>query len=969
MAADERPRKSGASSQDEADELRRHAEELLDELEVTDSPVPDDVAAVVHELRVHQIELEMQNEELRTAQLALDDQRAKYYDLFDLAPVGYVTLNGKGIVADANLTAVHLLGLERQLLTGQPFAAYVHAEDRDDFYLRQREVEKTGEPQSYEIRLRRAAPGDSDNGAPVYFWAHLEGKPQSSDEGETLFWITIADITELVEDREALRQSESRFVSLFEQAPLGYQSLDEDGHFLAVNEMWLETLGYTREEVIGTWFGDFLAPEFVDGFRERFPMFKARGAIHSEFEMMHKDGSRRIIAFEGRIGHNPDGTFQKTHCILSDITERKRAETALTESEEKYRFLFERSAVAQSMTSLTGELAVNPAFCEMLGFAQAELADSTTWMSLTHPDDVADNRRLLEAILAGEQDSARFEKRYLHKDGQVVWVDVSTSLRRDAGGEPLYFVTTMLDITERKQTQDALIESEDKFKFLWVNSVVGKSLTLPTGEVDVNCAFCKMLGYTPLELADKNTWAQLTHPDDIASTQLQVDALLSGERESARFEKRFIHKDGQIVWADLSTSLRRDANGEPMYFMTSIVDITERKHAEEALSESEQRYRAIVGASPAPMALNDEQLNITFLNPAFTKSYGYTLADIPTLADWWPKAYPDPEYRQWVSETWDARLAQAKRTGEPFKPVELTVQCGDATQKTVLASAASIVGAYEGEHLVVLYDITDRKLAEQALALQKVELELSNTELTRLNTQKNQFLGMAAHDLRNPVNIVLNYADLLDADTDPVLAPEHRAYVDTISHTATRMARLIDSFLDVSLIDSGHFILDREVISIPRLMQSACLSVEPVALGRAVSINTVIERGLPHRLGDESKLEQVLINLLTNAIQASPPGASVTVGCRMEGQDLFFSVTDVGTGMDAQAREQLFQAFESPHRRKSDGSRSIGLGLLIAEKIITAHGGHLEVESEPGRGSTFGFTIPANPTDIADQGA
>jgi len=127
----------------------------------------------------------------------------------------------------------------------------------------------------------------------------------------------------------ALLESESRFYELFQRAPLGYQSLDANGTFLEVNQAWLETLGYHQEEVIGKWFGDFLAPEYVQPFRERFPIFLAQGRIHSEFYMLHKDGQRKYIAFDGRVGHHEDGSFKQTHCILKDETERKKAEDAL----------------------------------------------------------------------------------------------------------------------------------------------------------------------------------------------------------------------------------------------------------------------------------------------------------------------------------------------------------------------------------------------------------------------------------------------------------------------------------------------------------------------------------------------------------------------------------------------------------------------------------------------------------------
>ena len=148
---------------------------------------------------------------------------------------------------------------------------------------------------------------------------------------------------EMIKEKELaermLKESEERFRMLFDKAPIGYQSLDTDGKIIEVNEAWLEIFGYSHNEVIGRWFGDFIAPDFVERFRERFPLFKKLGSIHSEFEMVKKDGTEMIAAFDGRIGHKADGEFKQTHCVLQDITHLKQSEAALKNKiEELERF-------------------------------------------------------------------------------------------------------------------------------------------------------------------------------------------------------------------------------------------------------------------------------------------------------------------------------------------------------------------------------------------------------------------------------------------------------------------------------------------------------------------------------------------------------------------------------------------------------------------------------------------------------
>ncbi len=151
----------------------------------------------------------------------------------------------------------------------------------------------------------------------------------------------IHDLTDRNKAIKSLRESEERFQMFFDKAPLGYQSLDENGCFIEVNQAWLDTLGYQKEEVLGKWFGDFLHPDFVSAFKERFPLFIRKGKIHSEFYMRKKSGEDCYIAFEGRIAHNPDGSFKQTHCILNDITEKKKAENILKERESYFRNMFE----------------------------------------------------------------------------------------------------------------------------------------------------------------------------------------------------------------------------------------------------------------------------------------------------------------------------------------------------------------------------------------------------------------------------------------------------------------------------------------------------------------------------------------------------------------------------------------------------------------------------------------------------
>jgi PAS domain S-box-containing protein len=268
-----------------------------------------------------------------------------------------------------------------------------------------------------------------------------------------------ARLRSLVAERtRALRQSEERFRALFQQAPLGYQSLDAEGHFIEVNQAWLETLGYLREEVIGKWFGDFLAPEFVPAFRERFPQFKAAGHIHSEFQMLRKDGERRFIAFEGRIAHKPDGGFKQWHCILQDITERKQAEDALQALSSR------QEAILSAIPDIIMEVDCNKVYrwANQPGFdffgedvigkeAAFFFADDNPVYSTVKP------------LFDGEENVIRVASWQRRKDGEKRLLDWSCRVLKDLQGHVTGALSTAHDITERMRTE-AELQKLDKLQ-------------------------------------------------------------------------------------------------------------------------------------------------------------------------------------------------------------------------------------------------------------------------------------------------------------------------------------------------------------------------------------------------------------------------------------------------------------------------------------------------------------------------
>jgi signal transduction histidine kinase len=319
----------------EAEELRREAEARVDDMSAATtaaSPVPEDIAAIVHELRVHQIELEMQNEELRRAQLELDEQRAKYFELFDLAPVGYLTVSDTGIVTDANLTAAELLRVDRQLLVGQPLSAFVHAPDRDAYYLHTRALWKTGVRQTWELRLRRWG-GAAGAEAPGHFWARFEARPQDGADGETpSCWMTFTDVDESVAAQEALRESREALREAHDLAHIGVWEWEAASDRVIWTDELYRIAGLDPRLPAPTYaeHSRVYTPESWRHLQAAVDRALETGEPYRlELELVRPDGATRWVSAVGGAASDDGGGGVRLCGTVQDITESKLAEAEI----------------------------------------------------------------------------------------------------------------------------------------------------------------------------------------------------------------------------------------------------------------------------------------------------------------------------------------------------------------------------------------------------------------------------------------------------------------------------------------------------------------------------------------------------------------------------------------------------------------------------------------------------------------
>jgi PAS domain S-box-containing protein len=394
-----------------------------------------------------------------------------------------------------------------------------------------------------------------------------------------------AEIENRKKTNALLKESEERFQLLFNRAPVGYQSLDADGNILEVNQQWLDLLGYTAEEVSGKWFGDFLSEKYKNAFRERFPLFKAQGFIHSEFEMVHKNGSILFIAFEGKVGYDIKGKFKQTHCVLQDITESREARQKLVESEEKYRLLLESSGIGVVVYSPTGEfLLLNKKAAENLGGKIDDFIGK--YLSDLFEKNLADEfmSRIKAAL---ETDSSLEYEDFVELKSGSYWFLSNHTRIKNADGQIIGMQALAHDITERKKFDEALHVERQLLRTLIDNipdSIYTKDVECR--KTLANKAEIKFMGAASEDEVIGKTDFDF-YPKELAEEFLKDDQLvIENGQVIINREEYVLDSNGNKRWLLSSKLPIKDKENKVVGLVGIGRDITYRKHAEEEMQRS-----------------------------------------------------------------------------------------------------------------------------------------------------------------------------------------------------------------------------------------------------------------------------------------------------------------------------------------------------------------------------------------------
>jgi len=772
-------------------------------------------------------------------------------------------------------------------------------------------------------------------------YAELSGKLVRYGANELIQFVEI-DTTEKRRFESELVEAEKKYRELFENAVIGAYRTTPDGKIIDVNPAFVKMFGAKDKfEILQMKASDLYADP-----RDREIFIRALEISDSisnfENRLKRLDGKEIIVREHVRAVKDPLGNVIFYEGMIEDITEQKKAEEKLKESEEKYRTLVEGSLAGTYIFQDGKFKFVSGQILSIFGFTPQEVLNTRKILEIVHPEDRKKVIKLFISNLKGDISKSGFQFRIIKKNGEIAWVEVLNNLINYEGKPAL--LGTMLDITDRiKAEQRNRIMSQ---LLLSLNDAV--VLTDENGNIlEVNDAFCRITGYSKDEVIGKNPRILKSGLHDANFYKEMWDSILTkGYWKGEIINKK---KNGEFYFALLSISSIKDEVHGLTYYLGIQSDITERKKAEEQI-----RYQAnlLENVNDAIIAA-DLNYRITSWNKAAEKMYGYKAEEVigKEISEVVKVEFPGltrEQVRQILQEKgfWQGEAIHYNRFGE----------------KIYVSSSLSIIRDINGNPIGTVginRDITEQKKAEEKLKLYAEQLEIANAQLQELNKLKSEFLANTSHELRTPLNSIIGFLNLIKEGLYES-KEEMMQFVDNALMSARHLLNIINDILDIAKIEAGKLELTIEDVEVSELLQEVWTLSHVQAEQKKLEYRIIYPEKPIFIRGDRNRLKQILLNLIGNSIKFTHKGG-ITVKAEVfeEKGHCQFSVIDTGIGISKEKQAKLFQKFvqaDGTTTRKYGGT---GLGLAITKSLVEMMGGVIELFSEgEGKGTTVTFTIP-----------
>ena len=898
---------------------------------------PEEAQHLVHELQVHQIELEMQNEELRQSQVDLEVARDRYATLFDFTPVGYVTLDGSGRILEANLTFCHLLGLPRRTIIHKKFEEFVEPDDQGMFRLYLETLQKKPGTQPSDILTLR-------HGESIHR-VRLEGclETMESSGMANLFRIAVENVTVLERIEIAHDEQQALMGVVVNGVMDAIVTTDEEERIVLFNEAAGQMFRCPASSALGQSINRFIPERFREAHHRHHRQFgqdsqvsRHMGQAREIFGLRDDGEEFPIEATISRVelkGKSKGHGKKLFTVVLRDISERRQAREAIEKEQEFISAILDTTAALIVVLDSQGTIIRFNRACEMLtGFSSEEIQNKPFWETVLPATAVEEVKAYFQAFLRGQAPDVH-ENYWITKQKQLRWIAWSNTVLRDNQGEAKYLIATGTDRTRQRAAQDAL-EKERRF----VNQVLdttGALVVILDPHLRIlrtNRACEQMVRYSFYDLKGQPfvNLCVISGEDDQGARNI-VEACQSG-RLPVLFESALVNQSRQLSWIQWETKAIHDLRGNVKYVIATGTDITPRKQAEQLLQQNQEQLQAILDHSPVSIWLKDLEGRYLKVNRQFEKNVGLSEKEI-------------------LGKT-DSQIFQSERVAR-FEDIDQTIfQTGEAYESDEVSAWSEGIRI---EHVFkfpllnlkgkpyalcgIATDITQRKQAETILQEASQRLEIQQQELrslaAQLLTAQEEERRRISRDLHDDVNQRLALLSLKLQAAQDVL-PDHHLVTPMIQELYENVANLSDDIRHLAYQYHPSILDD---LGLGSALRSLCEDFEkwegiPVMCELPDGARKVSQ-------GVGTCLYRVVQESLRN-VSRHAQASAVHLILREDEQEITLSIQDDGQGF------------------KVDGLLSRGLGFVSMRERVRLVGGTLLVESQPGHGTTVKVSIPGS---------
>jgi PAS domain S-box-containing protein len=755
-----------------------------------------------------------------------------------------------------------------------------------------------------------------------------------------------------------LAASERRLEAAQRVAGIGWWERDISTGQLSVSHQTCRIFGVQPAELPqlqGTW------PSFIDAQDRPRAMAALEVAMAGgprydvEYRVVRRDGGVRVVHSQGDLIRDESGRPVRLFGVMQDITELRQAEQALRDSERELRARQELLDLAQKAASAVAfnwhigqrerENRWSPELEAMYGLEPGTF-DGTyqSWKKLLHPDDWPKVKAAIERANASGDIAAEY--RVVHRDGMVHWMRAKGRMFFDAAGQPERMVGFMFDVSDTRQAEEALRASEERFRTVF-DRATDAFFLLDTqlNVVDANRQACESLGRSREELVGMQPRDFDVELDEAFLRRL---ADRSDAGKPLTFETRHRRKDGTIFPVEVRTGTLRQAG--VVHYLALARDITERKHAEAALRASEARFRTFVDRATDAFFLLDDQLAVVDVNRQACEGLGYSREELVGM-------HPR-QFDAGLDDRSIELLAQRALTGETIT-FETMHRRRDGTVFPVEIRSGTFHQGEQMLYLALARDISERKLAEETVRAKDQALQAARVELARVSrvVMLGELTASIAHEVNQPLGaMVANAAAAVRwLSADPSEAAKARRALQSIADDGRRAGEVIRRIRALVKRQPPRMAM----VGVNETIGDVVALAQQELRANGVILNRMLSEGLPAVPGDRIQLQQVLLNLIVNAIEAMSAvqdrPRELTIASRLDGPaGVLVEVRDTGPGLAREHADHLFEAF---YTTKDEG---LGIGLSISRSIVEAHGGQLSAAQNVPYGAVFQLSLPVN---------